>query len=262
MWDKSYANELGRLCQGIGTGTKPGTNCVDGTNIFFLIKYDDIPTHNQKEICHILVICVVQPEKNDPDCTWITIGGSKICYPGDISTNMASLELIKILLNSVLSCKGACFSCIDLKNFYLDTPMLEPEHVRVKISDIQAEFIEEYDLVRRDCNGWIYYKIRQGCYGLPQAGILANNLLCSCLVIKGYYESAFTPGLWHHKWHPIQFCLTMDNLVVEYVGIKHFRKLLDLLKNITGSNSAWLGTSCLQGFTSIGTIQVDAATSA
>ena len=41
-WDKSYSNKLGRLCQGIGTGTKPGTKRVAGTNTFFLIKYDDI----------------------------------------------------------------------------------------------------------------------------------------------------------------------------------------------------------------------------
>ena len=27
-------------------------------------------------------------------------------------------------------------------------------------------------------NGWIYFEIHCGCYGLPQAGILANNLLC------------------------------------------------------------------------------------
>ncbi len=36
MWDTSYANELGRLCQGIGTGTTPNTKQVAGTNTFFL----------------------------------------------------------------------------------------------------------------------------------------------------------------------------------------------------------------------------------
>jgi hypothetical protein len=102
-WDTSYANKLGRLCQGIGTGAKPGTKCVDGTNTFFCIEYNDIPVHKRKEICHTLVVCEVRPDKDDPDCTRITIGGSKICYPGDVGTNTASLELVKILLNSVLS---------------------------------------------------------------------------------------------------------------------------------------------------------------
>ncbi len=86
------------------------------------------------------------------------------------------LELVKLLLNSVLSRKGARFSTIDLKNFYLDTPMPEPQYVCIKLSDISEEFIKEYNLIGWDHDGWIYFEIRQGCYGLPQAG-LANDLL-------------------------------------------------------------------------------------
>jgi hypothetical protein len=33
-WDTSYANELGRLCQGIGSGTTPTSKRVAGTNTF------------------------------------------------------------------------------------------------------------------------------------------------------------------------------------------------------------------------------------
>jgi hypothetical protein len=110
-----YANELGRLCQGIGTGTTPNTKRVSGTNTFFLINYNDIPVHKRKEICHTLVVCEVHPEKNDPNHTQITIGGSQICYPGDVGTNTASLELVKILLSSILSQKGTWFSTTDLK---------------------------------------------------------------------------------------------------------------------------------------------------
>ena len=50
-----------------------------------------------------MVVCEVRPEKDDPDRTRITIGGSHICFPGDVGTNTASLELFKVLLNSVLS---------------------------------------------------------------------------------------------------------------------------------------------------------------
>jgi hypothetical protein len=42
------------------------------------------------------------------------------------------LELLKLLLNSVLSQKGAHFSFIDLKNFYLNTPMPEPGYFASK----------------------------------------------------------------------------------------------------------------------------------
>jgi hypothetical protein len=44
-WDRSYANELGRLCQGIGSGTTPTSKQVAGTDTFFLIDYHDIPAH-------------------------------------------------------------------------------------------------------------------------------------------------------------------------------------------------------------------------
>jgi hypothetical protein len=48
-WDTSYANELGRLCQGIGLGTSPMSKRVAGTNTFFAVDFYDIPAHKQKD---------------------------------------------------------------------------------------------------------------------------------------------------------------------------------------------------------------------
>jgi len=53
VWDRSYANELRRLCQGIGTGNKAGGKRVAGTNTFHLITFADIPHHKRKEICNL-----------------------------------------------------------------------------------------------------------------------------------------------------------------------------------------------------------------
>jgi hypothetical protein len=74
--DTLYANELGRLCQGIGAGNTPTAQHVSGINTFFLIIYQDIPAHKKREICHTMVVCEVRPEKEDPNCTCITIGGN------------------------------------------------------------------------------------------------------------------------------------------------------------------------------------------
>jgi hypothetical protein len=139
-WDTLYSNELGRLCQGIGSGEALNSKRVAGTNTFFRINYKDILSHKRKEICHTMVVCEVQQEQDDPNCTRITIGGNRICYPGDVSTNTASSELLKLFLNSALLQKGARFSSINLKNFYLDTPMPEPEYVCIKILDIPQDF--------------------------------------------------------------------------------------------------------------------------
>ena len=51
------------------------------------------------------------------------------------------------------------------------------DHILPCITNIPEEFIKEYNLPGRDRYGWIYFEICQGCYGLPQAGILANDLL-------------------------------------------------------------------------------------
>jgi hypothetical protein len=234
-WDTLYANELGHLCQGIGSGKAPSSKHVASTKMFFRIDYHNIPLHKRQEICHTMVVCEVHPDNNDPNHTWITIGGNHICYPGDVGTNTALLKLLKLLLNSVLSRKGARLSSIDLKNCYLDTPMPELKYVCIKILDIPDEFIDECKLTTGlDHNGWIYFEICLGCYGLPQAGILAHNLLRSRLEAKGFYEAASTPSLWHPKWRPIQFCLIVDDFGVEYVGLEHFNYLLGILKIFHG----------------------------
>jgi hypothetical protein len=42
------------------------------------------------------------------------------------------------------------------------------------------------------------------------------------------------PGLWRHKWRPIEFSLIVDDFGVEYVGIVHFNYLLEILKRYHG----------------------------
>ena len=80
---------------------------------------------------------------------------------------------------------------------------------------------------------------------MPQAGILANNLLHGRLEEEGYYEAH------SHKWRPIQFCLIVDDFGVEYVGIEHFNHLLTLLKkyhqiqtNMAGDKIAGINVQC------------------
>ena len=42
-------------------------------------------------------------------------------------------------------------------------------------------------------------------YGLPQSGLLANELLKKLLNKRGYQQIKLVPGLWKHDWRPIQF---------------------------------------------------------
>jgi hypothetical protein len=64
----------------------------------------------------------------------------------------------------------------------------------------------------------VYIEVQKGMCGMPQASILANQLLARHLAIHGYHQTKFTPGLWRHVTHPIQFTLVVDDFGVQYVG--------------------------------------------
>jgi hypothetical protein len=76
-------------------------------------------------------------------------------------------------------------------------------------------------------DGHVYCEIQKGMYGLPQAGIIAQQLLEKRLQQHKYHQSATTPGLWKHDTQPISFTLVVDNFWVKYVGKENAHHLLD-----------------------------------
>ena len=116
-WRHSYSNKMGRLCQGIDTGDKgPHKQRVAGTDTFRVINYNNIPADRRKEIEYVRVVCKVRPQKADPDCTQTTVSGGGIKFPGHVGTPTASLNLVKLIINSVLSCPDAKFDCYGAAN--------------------------------------------------------------------------------------------------------------------------------------------------
>jgi hypothetical protein len=51
-------------------------------------------------------------------------------------------------------------------------------------------------------------------YSLPQARIIAQQLLKECLQKDGYRQSKTTPGLWQHDTCLISFSLVVDDFGV------------------------------------------------
>jgi hypothetical protein len=68
-------------------------------------------------------------------------------------------------------------------------------------------------------------------YGLPQAGILANELLQRNLAKDGYRSTHNTHGLWTHDTCPISFSLVVDDFGVKYVGREHAEHLMACIEN-------------------------------
>ena len=141
-------------------------------------------------------MCTVRPEKAEPNRTWFTVGGDRFNYPGAVATPTAEMLVAKMLFNSVISTKEARFMTMDISNFYLMTPLHRPEFIQMKLIDIPDEVIEEYKLREKATkNGSIYIRAKQGMYGLPQSGLLANELLEKRLNKHGYQQSKLVPGL-------------------------------------------------------------------
>ena len=67
----------------------------------------------------------------------------------------------------------------------------------------------------------------------------------SCVPVSkaGYYEAATTPGLWCHKWRPIQFVLLVDNFGIKYVDKKHALHLMKTLEVDYKITTDWEGTN-------------------
>ena len=54
-------------------------------------------------------------------------------------------------------------------------------------------------------------------YGLPQAGIIAQELLQEQLAKVGYHQSKIIPGLWTHVTKKTYFTLVVDNFAIKNI---------------------------------------------
>jgi hypothetical protein len=97
---RSTANEINRLYK---------------TNTIRFIRRSNIP--KGRKITYGSFVVDIKDHKEEKERTRLTVGGDKIAYPGDKSTQTAGLTTAKILINSVISTLGAKFLVIDIKIF-------------------------------------------------------------------------------------------------------------------------------------------------
>lgn len=153
------------------------------------------------------------------------------------------METTKILINSVISTPNARFLTVDIKNFYLNTPMQRYEYIRIPLTLLPTDIITEYNLTAISHNGFVVTKVQKGMYGLPQAGCLAYNQLVSHLDKHNYYPDRTTAGLFHHRTKTIKFCLVINNFGVKYTNTNDAHHLLTTLKQKYKIVVDWKGTT-------------------
>ena len=185
MWSNSFGKEIRWL--------------ATTTETIFFINKTDIPQDRRGD--NGKIVFVYREGKKDKYHTRITIGSNLINYPGDCGTPTADLLRVKLLFNSIISTPNEKFMSIDINDFNLCTPVKRYEYFPMKIELFPEDIIQEYDLRNKvDAMGNVHCKVQRGMYGLPQAGIIAQELREEQLLKAGYHQSKVTPGYWKHDW--------------------------------------------------------------
>jgi hypothetical protein len=77
-----------------------------------------------RDVTYGLITCLIRPKKIDKlNMMRLVAGGDRVHYPYNAGTPTANLLTVKLLINSVILTPGARFFTMDIKNFYLCTPM-------------------------------------------------------------------------------------------------------------------------------------------
>jgi hypothetical protein len=119
-----------------------------------------IPQNRRKDITYGQIVCNYCSEKKDPYHTRITMSGNIINYPNDCSAPTANLLTVKIMLDSVISTPNAKFMTINIKDFYLMTPMDRYKYFCMKLELFPPDIIDKYGLRDKvDANGNVFCKV-------------------------------------------------------------------------------------------------------
>ena len=77
---------------------------------------------------------------------------------------------------------------IDVKDFYLNTPMAWSEYLRLKLSDLPESVVQNYNMAEKATrDGFLYMEIKREMYGLPQSGLITQQSMFM-IVLKDIFS--------------------------------------------------------------------------
>jgi hypothetical protein len=136
LWKRGFGNELGRLFQGIRD--------IPGTDTCFFVELTNIP--KDRKITYGKIVCDYKPHKKEKERVRLTVGGDRLDYSGDATTSTADITTFKILINSTLSTADEAMMMMDIKNYYLGTPLPRFEYMKMLLSRFPEEIVDKYNL--------------------------------------------------------------------------------------------------------------------
>ena len=167
-------------------------------------------------------------------------------YPGETSADTAAMPVVKLLLQSVIS-NDQNWMTLDIEDYYLNTPFHRAEYIRIQRKLIPEAIMEKYVLKPYLTNNSILFEVKQGMYGLPQAGCLAQRRLVEHLAKHDYHETT-TPCLFRHSTNGTTFALMVDVFGVKYRTQEAADHLILVLRELYEIKIDWTGAKYI-GFT-------------
>ena len=84
-----------------------------------------------------------------------------------MATLTADLLTMRLFLNRVISTPHAEWMTVDIKNFYLNTPVKQFKYLKLRLSNLPENVIEHYGLKSKATpEGFVYVEVSKGMYGL------------------------------------------------------------------------------------------------
>ena len=146
-----------------------------------------------------------------------------------MASSCADLAVVKSLIQSVAS-DNVKWATADIKDYYLMTTLTRSEYLRIKLARLPQAIIDKYSLAPFIHNDSVLFEVTQGMYGLPQAGLLAQQALKAHLAAAGYHEQWDVPCLFRHDTNSITFALVVDDFGIKYTDRADLDHLIATLR--------------------------------
>jgi hypothetical protein len=230
QWENARHEEIVRL--------------VDTTSTCAFVNKNMIPSH--KEITYYNEVLSTKINSKGDIIYRVrgSAGGDKINFKGDRYAPTAEMVTTKVLLNATLN-EDANWMTLDLRDFYLKTVLEDPEYMRIHRRQLTASTIQLYNLEDKfDDQQYVYMRLDNCLYGLPQAGKLSYQKLKILLSTHGYNETT-TTCLFKHETLNIMFVLVVDDFGIKYKSVEDVYHLISTLSTIYDMTIDWTGSKFL-----------------
>ena len=106
---------------------------------------------------------------------------------------------------------------------------------------IPQEIIGEYELMENHIDGFLYFRVEKGMYGIFQYSIITHTVLKVHPLTFGYSPAPIIPVIWRHKTNVILFTLVVYNFGIKNQSKEDLQHIINGPKEKYEVNQDWTG---------------------